>query len=180
MRNGPAQTPATPKATDVGSGDLAHALTWFLELDPLGPWAQPRPGTEASPVSRLERETGRTRFPPRTFRNPSDWSLFVRWSVFLGFAELRPGGRVDPDPTVALDRVLDEVLTEEMSLSDLPGSPRAPAVPMYGGHLERSWHGSSTPTSLGVITPSLANALLRLESTGTPNVWISGWTRTTS
>ena len=162
-RTGP--DPCNADSAHVGSGDLAHALTWFLQLDPLGPWAQPSTGsTEASPVSRLERETGRA-LPDRTFRNPSDWSLFVRWSVFLGFTEPRPGGRLDPDPTVAIDRVLDGVLTEEMSLTtflDRLGR----AVPMYGGHLERSWHGSSTPTSQGVITPSLANALLRLEHRG--------------
>jgi hypothetical protein len=147
------------------SGDLAHALTWFLELDPLGPWATvSRTNPEVSPVARLHRETGRS-LPANTLDNPSDWSLFVRWSVFLGFAELRPDRRVDPDPTVALVRVLDEALPDEMSLStflDRLGSH----LPMFGGHLERSWHGRPTPSSQGTVRPSLANALLRLEEQG--------------
>lgn len=157
--------PCNPDSTHDGSGDLAHALTWFLQLDPLGPWARPSSSSaDASPVARLQQETGRI-LPDRTFSNPSDWSLLVRWSAFLGFAELRPGGRLDPDPTVAIDRVLDNVLTEEMSLTAFLVR-LGESLPMYGGHLERSWYGSSTPTSQGVITPSLANTLLRLEHRG--------------
>lgn len=157
--------PCNPEGSKDGSGDLAYALTWFLELDPLGPWALVSTTTaEASPVARLQEETGRS-LPARTFGNQSDWSLFVRWSAFLGFAELRPGGRLDPDPTVVLDRVLDGVLTEEMSLSGFL-ERLGPVLPMYGGHLERSWHGTPTPTSQGIVPPSLANALLRLEHQG--------------
>ena len=157
--------PCSSEGAQGATGDLAHSLTWFLQLDPLGPWTQVSArSAELSPVARLQEETGRS-LPADTFKNPSDWSLFVRWSTYLGFGELRPGGRLDPDPTVAIGRVLDEVLPEEMSLSTFLGGLGA-SVPMFGGHLERSWHGSTTPTLQGTVPPSLANALLRLEHAG--------------
>jgi hypothetical protein len=162
------RTGSDPCGEDSGpTGDLAHAATWFLHIDPSGPWPTiGRDARDRSPIERLRQDTGRT-LPSTTFNDGTDWTRFQRWMSFLGLAELRPGNALDPDPTRCVRWVIEDTLPEGRATIEAFLTALASSLPIFGGHLERSWHGTNPGYDGGSdVRPALAHAIVRLERSG--------------
>lgn len=157
----PDRTGSDPSLDPGPCGDLAHAASWFLDIDPTGPW--PNQGKEgASPIVRLMEDTGQT-LPTDTFSDASNWGVFVRWMAYLGLGEERPAGALDPDPTGAIRAVLPDLLTGKQAVSEFLRA-LGDLLPVLGGHAEESWHRTTGYENRHVVKPSLAHSLLRLQA----------------
>lgn len=160
-----ARTGSDPFLKEEGpTADLARLLTWFLDIDPTGPWPSVGARADANPVDRLLQDTDRV-LQQTPFPDVTSWTRFTRWASALGLGELRPNGALDPDPTEAIGAALPSVLDGDLPISEFLGR-LSERLPLFGGHLERAWRRLDGLGPSGHVKPSLANALLRLEGQG--------------
>jgi hypothetical protein len=106
---------------------------------------------------------------PKPFINNTRWNGFQEWSVFLGMGVMA-GGRVTPNPALALSCFLDEIVHGRFELSQADFFDGvAESIPVLdGGYLRRAveqeiknpWNVVSSTE----VSPSLSMSLLTLES----------------
>jgi hypothetical protein len=142
-------------ATDLDAHELTRALAWFLQVPcMLGPF-------RTGDYERLQAGG------PRVIENDTRWTVFDRWSVFLGFAWRFDGGLI-PDPADAIrTAVLAEVGDHRVSLPELVDKLGRSFPVLDGGSYRTAyltargevWDGRS-------LSEPLSLALLRLEREG--------------
>jgi hypothetical protein len=132
--------------------ELSKALTWWIHQQPQG-W------------SSANFEPLMDGLPFKPILQPTRWNVFERWVPFLGFA-WRLGDSLIPDPTEAIEDILDTVLPTGTTLSapqfveavgrELPVLDWGSTYADYRSFVKLEW-----PTD--VLQAPLSLALLRLE-----------------
>jgi hypothetical protein len=143
-----------------GASDLTRALAWMLIQDPFN-----FPNT-LEEVESLQSKQG---IEPKPFVNNTRWNGFEEWSVFLGMA-IVAGGRLTPNPALALSCFLDEIVNgrSELSQAEFLEGVAATFPVLDGGYLRRKVEEEiKNPWSIMAptdLSPSLSMALLTLEA----------------
>ncbi|RUR67535.1 hypothetical protein EJP67_10760 [Variovorax guangxiensis] len=150
-----------------GSSDFARGVAWWLAQDPY------RLDTGTQPLLRLERSQVQIA-ERRIVINDVRMSRLGEWAAFLGFTWSAQRGRFTPDPTEAIDRVLEKVLAEtnqEMPAMEFVQSLAAILPVLDQGSHRRAVEAELRPdvwgaTPEGWVSQTLGLALRRLESKG--------------
>jgi hypothetical protein len=148
------------KGEFTGASDLTRALVWMLIQDP---FTFPYSYDDAEPLQ------SKQRIEPKPFVNDTRWSAFEEWSVFLGMA-IKPGGRLTPNPALALSCFLSEVIHGQSELTQAAFLERlAASLPVLeGGYLhgavEKEMKNPPRVMAQTEVSPSLSMALLTLEA----------------
>jgi hypothetical protein len=149
-----------------GSADLARGLAWWMAQDA---WFV---DTGIAALMRLETDQ-LANGELRIVNNDVRWGRLREWALFLGFA-WSTARSLELDPTLAIDRVLDEVLPaagEEVAAADFLLA-LARALPVLD---QGSWRQGVeaqlrtdvwTATPAGWVSSTLGRALRRLDYTG--------------
>jgi hypothetical protein len=150
---------------DGEKGSLAGAISWLLAQDPLEglAWAE-------APLQRLREDLGRERFD---ITNNQRWQNTIYWARFLGYCTVLHLGKdiiVVPDPTVALRRYLNEMLTlKQVTVQSFLRS-LAVRVPVFEeGAARRAVEALMMPhrgRDAHTLSPSTVLALRRLVESG--------------
>jgi hypothetical protein len=135
--------------------ELSKALTWWLHQEPQG-------------LNSSNFEPLMDGLPFKPILQTTRWNVFERWAPFLGFA-WRLDDSLIPDPTDAVEDVLDEVLPPGATLAapdfvealgrELPVLDGGQAFVAY-----RAFVNLQAPPD--ILRPPLSLALLRLERRG--------------
>lgn len=147
--------------------DLAEALALFhLMPEPLRPFVSFDKAERAfQKVQRAMLGTDRTRWP---VTNREQYQSFVRWSIYLGFAQSVPsGGRsvgLVPDASAVVADHLAGLVPKERPIGTVV-SELAELVPAFdGGYVQRRIQADlSEPLPDGWVSPGLALTLHRLH-----------------
>lgn len=150
-----------------GSSDFARGVAWWLAQDPY------RLDTGTQALLRLERSQVRIA-ERRIVINDVRMSRLDEWAAFLGFTWSAQRGGFTPDPTGAIDRVLDKVLIEthqEIPAIEFVQSLAAILPVLDQGSHRRTVEAELRPdvwgaTPEGWVSQTLGLALRRLESKG--------------
>jgi hypothetical protein len=153
-------TPAEDDADFTGASDLTRAIAWMLIQDPF---------TFPNNLEEAEFLQSKQGIEPKPFINNTRWNGFQEWSVFLGMGVMA-GGRLTPNPALALSCFLDEIVHGRLELSQADFFDGvAESIPVLdGGYLRRTveqeikspWNVVSSTE----VSPSLSMSLLTLES----------------
>jgi hypothetical protein len=143
-----------------GAADLTRALAWMLIQDPFN-----FPNT----LEEAESLQSKQALEPKPFINNTRWNGFEEWSVFLGMA-IVAGGRLTPNPALALSCFLKEIVNgrSELSQAEFLEGVAATLPILDGGYLRRTVEEQiKNPWSKvgpNDLSPSLSMALLTLEA----------------
>jgi hypothetical protein len=159
---------ANPPAGQAGAAtDLAEALALFhLMPEPLRPFVSFDGADRAfQRGQRAMLGIDRTRWP---VTNPVQYQSFVRWAVYLGFANPVPsGGRslaIVPDASGAIADHLAEVVPRARPIGSVVADLGSLIPTFDGGHLQRRIQADLTASlPEGWVSPGLAFTLNRLH-----------------
>jgi hypothetical protein len=152
--------PSEDETEFTGASDLTRAIAWTLIQDPFS-----FPNT----LEEAEFLQGKQGIDPKPFVNNTRWNGFQEWAVFLGMAVM-VGGRLTPNPVLALSCFLNEIVQgrSELSQSEFLESLAVIVPVLDGGYLRLAVEEEiKTPPRVVAATevsPSLSMALLTLEA----------------